>query len=120
MDFSLRDRAVLHTLGNDKELPWIEADFPVAQLEHQLAVVLMGVPDELAFDLDDLDLVVVEPLHHIGRPMLGKQGQPLGHVKRLVVAVAPMGKFATRPPHSERQVAPLDKWARRPQLSDPK
>ena len=90
MDFSLSDRALLHTLGSDKEPPWIEADVPVAQLEHQLAAVLMSVPDQLAFDLDDLDLVVVEPRHHIGRPMLGKQGQSLGLVKRLVVVVAPM------------------------------
>jgi hypothetical protein len=31
----------------------------------QLVGVLVGVPDELALDLHDLDLVVVESSHHL-------------------------------------------------------
>ena len=38
--------------------------------EEELVGVVVGVPDELALHLHQLDLVVVEPGHHLGRPVL--------------------------------------------------
>jgi len=52
----------------------------VLELDAQLAVddqkqlvgVLMPVPDELALDLDELDLVVVDDGHDLGMPVVGE------------------------------------------------
>lgn len=52
--------------------------------EEQLVGVLVGVPSELALELDHLDLVVVEPGHRLGRPVLGEQRELLGDVNRSV------------------------------------
>jgi hypothetical protein len=59
---------VLATLGNHEELPLVERDITVSRLDRQAALenqeevvcVVVFVPDELAFDLDDLQLVVVD------------------------------------------------------------
>ena len=75
---ALGDRAVLDTTRNDEELPRSNRDTAIAQLDRELALgdeeqligVLVGVPDELALDLDHLDLVVVESGHRLGRPVL--------------------------------------------------
>ena len=61
------DRAVLDAARDDKEVSLAELDVPVAQLdrepplEDEKEVVRVGVrvPDELALDLPNLDLVVV-------------------------------------------------------------
>ncbi len=86
--FPLSERAVLDTAGDDEELSWSEGHVPVAHLDGQLAArnekelirVLMGVPHELALKLDHLNLVVVQPGNHLGRPLLGEQGKPFGNV----------------------------------------
>jgi hypothetical protein len=61
------DRAVLDAARDDEEVSLAELDVPVAQLDRQppledeKEIVGLGVrvPDELALDLADLDLVVV-------------------------------------------------------------
>ena len=61
------NRAVLDAARDDEELSLAELDVPVAQLDRQqpfedeeeVVRVGMRVPDELAFDLPDLDLVLV-------------------------------------------------------------
>ena len=60
-------RAVLDATRNDVQLTWAELDVTVAELDRQssredeeeVVGVRMRVPDELALDLGDLDLVVV-------------------------------------------------------------
>ena len=61
------DRAVLDAARNDEEVSFLQLDVPVPQLDRQASfedeeeVVRLGVrvPDELALQLPDLDLVVV-------------------------------------------------------------
>ena len=61
------DRAVLDSPRNDEEVSFLQLDVPVSQLDRQAPfedeeeVVRLGVrvPDELALQLPDLDLVVV-------------------------------------------------------------
>lgn len=64
---------MLHALRDNEELPRLEVDFAVPRLDRQLAVnneeqlvgVLEGVPDELALELHDFDVVVVQARHHL-------------------------------------------------------
>jgi hypothetical protein len=59
---------VLHAAGDDKELAFLQLDVAVAQLDRQVSLkdeekvirVIVLVPDELALDLHDADVVVVE------------------------------------------------------------
>jgi hypothetical protein len=70
---TVRDWAVLDTSRNDEQLARTHLDVAVLHLdgqfagddEEQFVSVLMGVPGEFALDLDDLDLVVVHPRHHL-------------------------------------------------------
>src|SRR5579884_1234909 len=60
--------AMFDALRNDEQLPWIELDIPIAQVNRQVPVdhekeiigLVMLVPDEWTFDLHDQHLVVVE------------------------------------------------------------
>ena len=62
-----------------------QGDLAVAQPDRQAAVeheeelvgVGVAVPDELALDLDDLDLVVVKGRDHLGGPVVADVGQPV-------------------------------------------
>lgn len=69
MDFPVvGDRTVLDPPGDDEQLTRSENDVvAVAELDRQLARqhqeqlvgVLMAMPDEFAFNFDDLDLVII-------------------------------------------------------------
>jgi len=58
---------VLHAAGDDEEVAFAQLDVTVAQLDRQSALedeeevvsVWVRVPDELALELPDLDLVAV-------------------------------------------------------------
>ena len=93
MGFALGEGAVLDTAGYDEELSGPQRHVPVAHLdgqfsardEEELVRVLMGVPNELALELDHLDLVVVHAGNHLGRPLLGEEGKLFGDVNGYVV-----------------------------------
>src|SRR4029077_13706240 len=86
------DRAVLDTPGYDVQLSGTEGHVSIAELDRkaaldhqeQLVGVLMGVPDELALELGQLDLVVVETGHHLGRPVLREQPELVAEVHHVV------------------------------------
>jgi hypothetical protein len=48
---------------------------PTASRREQLVGVLVGVPDELALQPDELDLVVVDPRDELRRPELAEEGE---------------------------------------------
>jgi hypothetical protein len=68
VDFLLGDRPVFDATGNDQELAFLQPDVPIperhveAALHHQeqLVLVVVVVPDELALELDPLDLLAVQ------------------------------------------------------------
>jgi hypothetical protein len=65
---AISDWAVLDTSRHHEQLTWAQSHIAVAQLDGQFTVddeeqfvgVVMGVPDELALDFHDFDLVVVQ------------------------------------------------------------
>lgn len=67
MHLAVGDWAVLHAAGHDEQLPGVQLDSSITHLyaqfacgdEEQLVGVVVGVPDELALNLDELYLVVV-------------------------------------------------------------
>lgn len=67
-DLLVRFRTVLHTPRDHEYLPGLQDDVPIPQLdiqravydEEQLVGVRVGVPDEFAQQLGELDFVVVE------------------------------------------------------------
>ena len=69
-----------------------QRDLAVAQLDGQLSVedeeefigVVMGVPYEIALDLHNLDLAVVQPGHRLRRPVVSERRQLLGEVDRCI------------------------------------
>jgi hypothetical protein len=87
---SVSERAVLDASGNHEKLSGIELDVAVSQLDRQPTVdnqeqlisVVVGMPDELALELDDLDLVVVKPRHRLRRPVLRKPREHPAKINR--------------------------------------
>lgn len=49
----------------------LDSNLPLRHQEHFVGVGV-GVPDEFTFDLDDLDLVIIEGRNLLGRPVLGE------------------------------------------------
>src|SRR6266403_521191 len=68
MDFFVGDRAMLHAMGNDDEFAFANYGFMIAKLhtqhafnhEEKFVFNVMMVPDEFAFDLDDLHGAIVD------------------------------------------------------------
>jgi hypothetical protein len=83
VDLILGHRPVLHALGDHVQLAGAQMDLAVTQLNRQSAFedkeeivgVFVRVPDELALELDHHDVVTVEPLHDLRRPVLRKRRQ---------------------------------------------
>src|ERR1700683_407032 len=79
---------MLYTARSDEQLTGAENHVSVVHPDRQLAAndqeeligVFVGVPHEFALDLHDLDLVVVEPCHHLGRPVLRDQRELVGKI----------------------------------------
>jgi hypothetical protein len=78
-DFFLGDRTVLDTAGDDEELTGAELDAPIAEFhdeaalvdEEHLVLMLVVMPDELAFELGELDVLAVEFRGNARRPVFG-------------------------------------------------
>jgi hypothetical protein len=68
MDFVVGDRAMLNAMGNDDELAFANYRFVIAKLhaqdafdyEEEFVFDVVMVPDEFAFDLDDLHRAIVD------------------------------------------------------------
>src|SRR5260370_232409 len=84
MRLLLSDGQVLHTFWDDDEPALADVQVAVAQpdgeiaLEHeeQLIFGLMGVPDELALHLHDLDVRVVQLADDLRAPLLAAEAEP--------------------------------------------
>src|SRR6267142_3139696 len=85
-----RLRLVLDAAGDDVHLTGLQRHLAVAQVDGQLPVhhdedlVGLGVlvPDELALDLHDLEMVVVHLGDDLRRPLLRELGELLGEIDR--------------------------------------
>ena len=72
-NLAVSDGAAFDAAWHDEQLAMTKGDVAVAQLDGQLAAddekqlvgVVMGVPHELTIDLHNLNLVVVQPRHHL-------------------------------------------------------
>lgn len=87
--------AVLGAAGHDKELAWREHDAAVSHLDGELSVedqeelvgVGVPVPGELALDLHDPDIVVVDLGNLLRRPVLSEARQHRVQVYRFHVPI---------------------------------
>tara|TARA_B100000809_G_scaffold26820_1_gene23426 strand:- start:483 stop:821 length:339 start_codon:yes stop_codon:yes gene_type:complete len=90
------DRLVFHSPGNDEELAFVEFDDPIAKMYRQVAVEdqeelvlsLVMVPDELTFELGELDVLAIELADDTGAPMFSELLEFLGEVNGVVLAAA--------------------------------
>jgi hypothetical protein len=77
-DLAVRKRLVLHAFGHNVHLAGAEIDASIPKIDAQpslddyegLVGVLMIVPNEVAVDLDDLELVVVHLGDNLGLPLI--------------------------------------------------
>jgi hypothetical protein len=100
LDLPFRVRLVLHTLGNDEHLPRRHMDRAVAKIDPQIAVDhderLIGIrvvmPNEIALQPHDLELIVVHLGDDLRPPLLVEQPELLPEVDGLVAHVAPPTK----------------------------
>src|SRR5262249_39180403 len=113
-----RRRLMLISFGHHEHLAGANRQIAVAKVNGHRAVdddedlvgVAMAVPDELAAELDELELVVVHPGNDLRRPMIGEGRELLSEVDgrsmhkdvvriRLVASnVAAFGSTPTRTP----------------------
>ncbi len=78
MDLVGGDGQMLHAAWDDRELALVQPQVAVAQLdeqsplddEEQLILVFVPMPDELAFELDQLDIRVVQLARDLGTPVV--------------------------------------------------
>src|SRR5690348_14354583 len=104
VDLLAGDGKVLDPVGNDRELSRLEHDLAVPQLDHQPALddveeLVFGfvvVPHELAFELDRLDVEVVELADDLGRPVVGEELQLFRDVDFFDHGSKPPGQRSTR------------------------
>lgn len=88
-DLLVRFRTVLHTPRDHEYLPGLQDDVPIPQLdiqravydEEQLVGVRMGVPDEFAQQLGELDFVVVEGADCALGPVVREAGEEMLQVE---------------------------------------
>lgn len=77
MRLFLGDGAVLYALGDDEQLTRTKGDIALAHADgdatfenkEEVIRVVVSVPDELAFDLDDHEIVVIELADDTGLPV---------------------------------------------------
>src|SRR5260370_18005179 len=80
MDFFFGDRAMLDAMGNDDALAFANYGFMIAKLhaqhafdhEEQFVFNVVMVPDEFAFDLDDLHRAIVDDAQLALIPKIGE------------------------------------------------
>ena len=86
--FSVRYRSMLDASRDDEELAGMEVDDLISKLhpkrasddQKHLVFVGMGVPHELALNLDQLDQLTVELAHDLGEPAVFEQTEFLGEI----------------------------------------
>src|SRR5262249_32662723 len=91
-DLVLGIRLVLNAFRNDEHLSRRHAGRAIAEVDPQNALqhderlvrILMVVPDEVAAEPDDLELVVIHFGNDLRLPLLAKQGEFLGEIDCLV------------------------------------
>jgi hypothetical protein len=83
MDFVVGDRAMLNAMGNDDEFAFANYGFMIAKLhtqhafdhEEKFVFNIVMVPDEFAFDLDDLNHAVVDDAYLPLIPEIGESAE---------------------------------------------
>ena len=96
MGLGLGDRLMFYAPRHDEELAFVELDDPVTKMYRQVAVedqeelvlVLVMVPDELAFELGELDVLAVEFADDTGAPTFSELLEFLSEVNGVVLAAA--------------------------------
>src|SRR5687767_9215870 len=91
VSFFICDRAMLHSLRHDIQLTWPESYVPVSQLDgnaplqHEKKVirVVVFVPNELALELYDPQVVAVELTDRSRLPILAECCELLGEIDAL-------------------------------------
>src|SRR6185312_14862586 len=90
--FALGEWLVLDAFRHDEQLAFREIDRAVAEIDAQLAVeddeglvgVLVVVPDEIAFEPHQLELVVVHLGDDFGRPLLPEEPEFFREIDRAI------------------------------------
>src|SRR5262249_36730145 len=93
LDLVLRERLVLDSFRNHEHLSCRDMHATVAEVDSQPALeddeslirILVIVPDEVALQLDDLELIVVHLGYNLRLPLLAEQSELLPKVDRVVV-----------------------------------
>src|SRR3569833_438039 len=93
LHLSFRIRLVFDPLGHDEHFSRRHSDLTVAEIQAQRAVqdqesligVLMMVPDKIAFEFGDLELIVVHFGDNSRLPLRIEQPELLGEVERSIV-----------------------------------
>ncbi len=88
VDLLVGDGPVLHAPGHDQELALLQADLSVTEVhaepslhdQEEFVLVVVLVPDELALELDQLDVLAVEFADDLRAPVVLEEGQLLGEV----------------------------------------
>src|SRR5262245_24256471 len=83
---------VFKTSRHDEHVTRTQRDVPISEMDRHLAVqddedligLGMTVPDELALDLDELEVVVVHPGDDLRRPALAEARELFMHVDRSI------------------------------------
>ncbi len=96
MGLGLGDRLMFYAPRHDEELAFVELDDPVTKMYRQVAVEdqeelvlsLVMVPDELTFELGELDVLAIELADDTGAPMFSELLEFLGEVNGVVLAAA--------------------------------
>ena len=81
----LGDRAMLDAPRDDQELSFLQPDLTVTELhneaslhdQEEFVLVIVVVPDELAPELDELDVLAVHLTNDLGAPVILEEGQLL-------------------------------------------
>ena len=88
MNFLLGDGAMFDAPGDDQELPFLQPDLTITELhdeaslhdQEEFVLVVVAVPDELAPELDELDVLAVQLADDFGTPVVVEEGQLLVQV----------------------------------------
>lgn len=88
LDFACRHGSVFDAARDDEKLAGLQLDVAITKLhfktagDHKEKLILgfVSMPDELAVELDQLDLLTVQFTHDPGIPMIRKCGEFLGKI----------------------------------------
>lgn len=114
VNFLFCDGPVLDATWHDQELSLLQPNLTIAEVhaeaavddEEQLVLMLVVMPDELALEFDQFDLLPVERTDNLRIPVIGKQSQlfpqvDLFHTLVLEFGVCARSEFGLTPPGLE-------------------